>query len=131
VIQGVLATALIRELGKCYDVSVRDVDIDAFLSQVKLTVRTSTSLVLAIAGNAMKAFPGLGTLGGGVLHAIAYGLIFDSLGHAVATTMRDQHTLDAAAAATAMSGLLSSASAARMRRIAEMALNRDGADESD
>ena len=131
VIQGVLATALIRELGKRYDVSVRDVDIDAFLSQVKLTVRTSTSLVLAIAGNAMKAFPGLGTLGGGVLHAIAYGLIFDSLGRAVATTMRDQHKLDASAAATAMSSLLSSASAARMRRIAEMALHRNSADESD
>ena len=59
VIQGVLATALIRELGKLYGVPLRDLDIDAFLGQVKLTVRTSASLVLAIAGNALKAFPGL------------------------------------------------------------------------
>ena len=36
-------------------------------------------IVLAVAGNALKAFPGLGTLGGGVLHAFAYALIFDSM----------------------------------------------------
>lgn len=70
VVQGVLATALIRELARLHDVGVRELDVDAFLGKVKLTVRTSTSLVLAIAGNAAKAFPGLGTLGGGVLHAI-------------------------------------------------------------
>ncbi len=125
VIQGVLATALIRELGRLYDVTVRDLDIDAFLGQVKLTVRTSTSLVLAIAGNALKAFPGLGTLGGGVLHAIAYGLIFDSLGHAVARTMREQHALDATAATESLARLLADTSAERLRRIAAMALDAD------
>jgi GTP-binding protein EngB required for normal cell division len=123
VIQGVLATALIRELGKLYDVPLRDLDIDAFLGQVKLTVRTSTSLVLAIAGNALKAFPGLGTLGGGVLHAIAYGLIFDSLGHAVATTLRDQRALDGAQASASLARLLADTSAERLRRIAAMALS--------
>ncbi len=122
VIQGVLATALIRELAKLYDVAVRDVDIDAFLGQVKLTVRTSTSLVLAIAGNAFKAFPGLGTLGGGALHAIAYGLIFDSLGRAVATTFREQHSLDSSAATDALSRLLASTSAERVRDIARLAI---------
>ncbi|HET7778672.1 MAG TPA: Era-like GTP-binding protein [Rudaea sp.] len=129
VIQGVLATGLIRELGKLYGVSVRDIDIDAFLGQVKLTLRTSASLVLAIAGNAAKAFPGLGTLGGGVLHAIAYGLIFDSLGHAVATTMREHHCLDAAAASASLATLLADTSAGRLKRIAEYALQRadDGA----
>jgi GTP-binding protein EngB required for normal cell division len=124
VIQGVLATALIRELAKVYDVALRDVDIDAFLAQMKLTLRTSASLVLAIAGNALKAFPGLGTLGGGVLHAIAYGLIFDSLGHAVAATLRDQRRLDGAAAATALSQLLADAGIERLRRIAGYALDR-------
>jgi hypothetical protein len=122
VIQGVLATALIRELAKVHDVAVRDIDIDAFLGQVKLTLRTSASLVLAIAGNAAKAFPGLGTLGGGVLHAIAYGLIFDSLGHAVATTMREHHALDSAAASASLASLLADASAGRLRRIASYAL---------
>jgi GTP-binding protein EngB required for normal cell division len=125
VIQAVLATALIRELSKLYDVPVRDIDIDGFLGQVKLTLRTSTSLVLAIAGNAAKAFPGLGTLGGGVLHAIAYGLIFDSLGRAVATTLRDRRSLDGDAANTALAKLLAEASAERLRRIAEFALRGD------
>ena len=125
VIQGVLATGLIRELAKLYDVSVRDIDIDAFLGQVKLTLRTSASLVLAIAGNAAKAFPGLGTLGGGVLHAIAYGLIFDSLGHAVATTMREHHCLDSAAAGASLARLLADTSAERLRRVAEYALQHE------
>ena len=35
----------------------------AFLRQATLTLRTTSSVVLAIAGNALKAFPGLGTLG--------------------------------------------------------------------
>jgi hypothetical protein len=124
----VLAAALIRELAKLFDVPLRDLDIDAFLAQIKLTVRTSTSLVLAIAGNAFKAFPGLGTLGGGVLHAIAYGLIFDSLGRAVALTLREQHALDAAAAGATLSRLLAEGSAERLRRIAAYAF--DAADES-
>ncbi len=128
VIQGVLATALIRELAKLYGVTVRDIDIDAFLGQVKLTLRTSASLVLAIAGNAAKAFPGLGTLGGGVMHAIAYGLIFDSLGHAVATTMREHHSLDSAAASASLANLLADTSAERLRRIAEYALQRNDDD---
>ncbi|HEX4480180.1 MAG TPA: GTPase [Rudaea sp.] len=125
VIQGVLATALIRELAKLYGVSVRDVDIDAFMSHIKLTVRTSTSIVLAIAGNALKAFPGLGTLGGGALHAIAYGLLVDSLGRAVAVTLRDQHTLDSTAAGNALSRLLSEAGVERMRAIAKLAMDRE------
>ena len=128
VVQGVLATGLIRELSKLYDVPVRDLDIDAFLGQVKLTVRTSASIVLAIAGNAAKAFPGLGTLGGGVLHAIAYGLIFDSLGQAVATTLRERRRLDAAAADSALAGLLAASSAERLRRIVDMVVRGDDRD---
>lgn len=129
VIQAVLATGLIRELSKLYDVPVRDIDIDAFIAQVKLTVRTSASLVLAIAGNAAKAFPGFGTLGGGVLHAIAYGLIFDSLGRAVATTLRERHALDRDAANSALSQLLADTSTERLRRIAQYALS-SGKEES-
>lgn len=128
VIQAVLATGLIRELSKLYDVPVRDIDIDAFVSQVKLTVRTSASLVLAIAGNAAKAFPGLGTLGGGVLHAIAYGLIFDSLGRAVALTLRERRTLDRDAANSALSQLLADTSAERLKRIAQYALRGEKED---
>ncbi len=128
VIQAVLATGLVRELSKLYDVPVRDIDIDAFVAQVKLTVRTSASLVLAIAGNAAKAFPGLGTLGGGVMHAIAYGLIFDSLGRAVAVTLRERHTLDRDAANSALSRLLADTSAERLKRIAQYALRGEKED---
>lgn len=125
VIQGVLATALIRELSKLYEVPVRDLDIDAFLGKARLTLRTSTSIVLAIAGNAAKAFPGLGTLGGGMLHAIAYGLIFDSLGEAAATTLREQKKLDAEAAGSALARLLADTSGERLRRIAGLIVQGD------
>ena len=123
VIQAVLAAGLIRELSKLYEVPVRDVDIDEFVGQARLTVRTSASLVLAIAGNAAKAFPGIGTLGGGLLHAIAYGLVFDSLGRAVATTLRDHRALDQRAAHAALSKLLADSSMQRLRRIADLAFD--------
>ena len=45
-------------------------------------VRTQLTMILALTGNVCKAFPGLGTVLGGASHAIAYGLIFESLGHA-------------------------------------------------
>lgn len=129
VIQAVLATGLIRELSKLYEVPLRDVDIDEFVGQAKMTVRTSASIVLAIVGNAAKAFPGIGTLGGGVMHAIAYGLVFDSLGRAVATTLRDHHSLDQAAAHQALRKLLTDTTGERLRRIADIALR--GGDEHD
>ena len=125
VIQAVLATGMIRELSKLYEVPVRDVDIDEFVGQAKMTVRASASIVLAIVGNAAKAFPGLGTLGGGVMHAIAYGLVFDSLGRAVATTLRDHHGLDQAAAHQALRKLLADSSGERLRQLAAIALRGD------
>lgn len=134
VIQGVLATALIRELGKLYGVPLRDLDIERFLGRIKLTVRTSASVALAIAGNALKAFPGLGTLGGGALHAIAYGLLFDSLGRAVAQTLAETHSLDSDAASATLAQLLAETSGERLRRIAGYALTtgrQDGTEVND
>jgi len=98
VIQGALATALLRELTALYGLGLRDVDLDRFVERAGGTVRTATSVTLAIAGNALKAFPGLGTLGGGLVHAVAYGLVFDSLGRAVAATLAERGALDANAA---------------------------------
>jgi len=101
VIQGALATALARELAGIHGIPIREVDLDDFLTRAGGLLRTSTSVVLAVAGNALKAFPGFGTLGGGLLHAVAYGLIFHSLGHALAESFADlkrfdrQATLDA------------------------------------
>jgi uncharacterized protein len=97
VIQGALATAMLRELTRLHGLGLRHVDLDAFVARAGATARTSSALALAIVGNALKAFPGLGTIGGGAVHAVAYGLIFDSLGHAVAQTLAERKPLDDAA----------------------------------
>lgn len=89
-IQGYLGYSLIKALCAIYDVPLRQIDADAYLHKVSGRLKRSLPLLLAIAGNALKAFPGLGTLGGGVLHAIAYGLIFDSLGNAVRDTLESR-----------------------------------------
>ncbi|HEY6942949.1 MAG TPA: GTP-binding protein HSR1, partial [Dokdonella sp.] len=121
-IQGALGTALVRELARIHGVAVRELDVEALLSRVGLTVRNTTALVLAIAGNAMKAFPGLGTLGGGVLHAIAYGLVFDSLGHAIADTLAEHASLDVADVETRVRALLAEPARDRLERVARLAL---------
>ncbi|MEO7326773.1 MAG: GTPase [Dokdonella sp.] len=130
-IQGALGTALVRELARIHGVAVRELDVEALLARVGMTVRNTTALVLAIAGNAMKAFPGLGTLGGGVLHAIAYGLVFDSLGHALADTLAERSSLDAADVETRVRALLAQPARDRLERVARLALDasRNGARE--
>ncbi|MBB3225800.1 hypothetical protein FHW69_000390 [Luteibacter sp. Sphag1AF] len=122
-IQGVLATGLIRALAELYDVRVSEVDIESLIRQARLTLRTGTTVVLAISGNALKAFPGLGTLGGGVLHAFAYALIFDSLGTALATSLAATHTLDQFDTTARMKALMEKPDAPRLRQLA--ALTRD------
>lgn len=94
IIQGALATAMVRELTAIHALGVRDIDIDGLIERAGGLVRTTTSITLAIAGNALKAFPGLGTIGGGLLHAVAYGLVFDSLGRAVSATLAHTASLD-------------------------------------
>jgi hypothetical protein len=129
VIQGVLAAALVRELAALYAVPVKDVDLDAFLARASMSVRTATTLVLAIAGNALKAFPGLGTLGGGMLHAVAYGLVFDSLGRAVAATLAEQQRFDAEHAMQGLQRRLGEAARERLREVARMVWEESDADD--
>ncbi|MEN8179807.1 MAG: GTPase [Pseudomonadota bacterium] len=86
-IQGYLATQMVKALSKLYEVPVRKVDVELLLELVQKHVRGHSTLMLAIAGNALKAFPGAGTLAGGILHAIAYGYLFDALGRGVATSL--------------------------------------------
>lgn len=121
-IQGALATSLLRELAALHQVPIKQLDLDAFLRQATLTLRTTSSVILAIAGNALKAFPGLGTLGGGVLHAIAYGLIFDSLGRAVSQTLLDQHRFDQDQAQATLQRLLTEQARERLTHVAQLAL---------
>lgn len=121
-IQGALAAALTRDLARLYEVPVSDVQIDDFVRQAKLTVRTGSSIVLAIAGNALKAFPGLGTLGGGVLHAFAYALIFDAMGRALAGSLAERKSLDQHDAGERLQALLADASSSRLQRMAALTL---------
>ncbi len=122
IIQGALGTAMVRELARIHDVPVRELDVDGLLSRLGLTVRNTTALVLAIAGNALKAFPGLGTLGGGVLHAIAYGLVFDSVGRAIALTLAENARLDLAAAERHVHALLAEPGRERVERVARLVM---------
>jgi uncharacterized protein len=121
VIQGVLATALARELARIHQLELRDVDLDAFLARAGSLVRTTSSLTLAVAGNALKAFPGLGTLGGGLLHAVAYGLIFDSLGRALAQTFAETRKLDQEAGLRAFEAALAAPGRERLGLVVDLA----------
>jgi uncharacterized protein len=122
VIQGVLATGLTRALAELYAVKVSDVQIEDFVQQARLTLRTGSSIVLAVAGNALKAFPGLGTLGGGVLHAFAYALIFDSMGRALAASLAERHGLDQDDAGARLKELLADAGGTRLRQLATLTM---------
>jgi GTP-binding protein EngB required for normal cell division len=124
VIQGVLATKLVQELCALYGVSARDMEIDSFLRLAGGKVRNMTAITLAIAGNALKAFPGLGTLTGGLLHAVAYGMIFDSLGRAVAETLASRGELRAYPAAEAFEELMRDNLESGAVRFAQLALSK-------
>lgn len=121
VIQGVLATRLIRELSRLYGVPVKEIQIESFLELAGGKLRNMTALTLAIAGNACKAFPGVGTISGGVIHAVAYGMIFDSLGKAAAETLASRGELRPYPAAEAFEDLLHEHLESGALRFAKMA----------
>lgn len=121
VIQGYLAVSMVKELSNLYDVPVRRMDTDLLVDLVQKKVARTTTIVMAIAGNAMKAFPGVGTLVGGLTHAVAYGMIFHALGRAVAQSLESRGALRPAQAAQVFEEQLSDnleTSATRFARIA-------------
>jgi len=134
VIQGALATRLIQELCAVYDVSVKEVEIESFLKLAGGRIRKMSALTLAITGNALKAFPGLGTLSGGLIHAVAYGMIFDSLGRAAAQTLASRGALRPLPAAQAFEEQLNVAlekGAGQFARLAAQKMGRqDGGEAS-
>ena len=127
IIQGALGTAMVKELANVHGLRMRDVDIDGLIDNAGSLVRTTTSVTLAIAGNALKAFPGLGTVGGGLVHAVAYGLVFDSLGRAVAATLSQARSLDRQATLDAFEAQLQRPSRERLGIILDIA--REALDE--
>jgi uncharacterized protein (DUF697 family)/signal recognition particle receptor subunit beta len=126
IIQGLLATRLIQALCKLYGVSVKEVEIDSFLRLAGGKVKKLTAITLAITGNALKAFPGIGTLTGGLIHAVAYGMIFDSLGRAAAETLASRGELRPYPAAKAFEEMLNDNLEAGAIRFAKIALAEKG-----
>jgi len=123
VIQGYLGISMVKELANLYEIPVRRMDTDKLLELVQKRVARSTTIMLAVAGNALKAFPGLGTLAGGFTHAAAYGMIFDALGKAVALSLESRGALRPAQAAQVFEESLSEDLEARARRFARLALD--------
>lgn len=124
VIQGVIGTRMVQELCKLYDSPVSQLDIDQFLNFSQGQLKKSVPLVLAVAGNGLKAFPGIGTVAGGLVHAVAYGLIFDALGHSVAHTLEQRGALKAASAAATFQEMLSGNLEERTKTFARLVIEQ-------
>ncbi|MDH4107705.1 MAG: 50S ribosome-binding GTPase [Gammaproteobacteria bacterium] len=125
IIQGYIATTMTKELCGLYDVAPRDLDVEEFLSLSQSRVGRALPLALAVAGNALKAFPGLGTVAGGLVHAVAYGLIFDALGRSLTQTLTRYGELDPALAAREFEENIGEHIEAGVRKVAEMALEQE------
>ena len=89
-IQGYLGASMVKALCEIHGVSARQLDIDNFLNFSQRHVGRTLPLMLAVAGNGLKSFPGVGTLTGGLVHAVAYGMIFDSLGNSLRQTLEQR-----------------------------------------
>jgi hypothetical protein len=123
-IQGVLGYQMVRRLCELYEAPVRQVDIEQVLKQASGRVGKALPVTLAVAGNALKAFPGVGTLAGGITHAVAYGLLFDTLGRAVARTLESRGELPAAVVNRTIEDTLREDLEDRARRLAKIALGQ-------
>lgn len=122
-VQGYLGANMVKELCALYETPARSVEIERLLEQVQGHTGRTLPVVLALAGNTLKAFPGIGTVAGGVAHAVAYGLIFDAMGRAIVTTLASRGELHAAPAASLFKETMSEGLESRARRLVEVALD--------
>jgi GTP-binding protein EngB required for normal cell division len=122
-IQGYLGTRMITSLCELYEVPVREIELQKSLTLMQKQVSTAFPLLLAVAGNAAKAFPGVGTLAGGLMHAVAYGLIFDALGRAVSRTLETRGELRPAPASLMFRDNLVNDVESRARKLLRLALD--------
>jgi hypothetical protein len=127
-IQGYIGTAMTQELCKLYDATPRDLDIEEFLNLSQSRVGRALPLSLAVAGNGLKAFPGIGTVAGGLVHAVAYGLIFDALGRSLVMTLSKHGELVPEVAAKEFEEGISEHIEAGVRHVAKMALEEKPGD---
>ena len=121
-IQGYIGTTMTQALCRLYGAAPRDLDVEEFLDLSQSRVGRALPLTLAVAGNGLKAFPGLGTVAGGVVHAVAYGLIFDALGRSLVLTLSRHGELDPDIAAREFEESISEHIEAGVKRVAKMAL---------
>ena len=125
IIQGYIGTAMTRELCSLFGAAPRDLDVEEFLSLSQSRAGKALPLSLAVAGNGLKAFPGIGTIAGGVVHAVAYGLIFDALGRSLVLTLNAHGQLDPETAANEFEDGISEHIEAGVRQVARMALDQE------
>jgi predicted GTPase len=121
-IQGYVGTTMTQQLCRLYGAAPRDLDIEEFLSLSQSRAGRALPLTLAVAGNGLKAFPGVGTVAGGFVHAVAYGLIFDALGRSLVQTLSRHGELLPEVAAKKFEEGISEHVEAGVRRVARMAL---------
>jgi GTP-binding protein EngB required for normal cell division/uncharacterized protein (DUF697 family) len=127
VIQGYIGTTMTKELCKLFGAAPRDLDIEEFLTLSQSRAGKALPLSLAVAGNGLKAFPGVGTVAGGLVHAVAYGLIFDALGRSLVTSLLKHGELEPGTAAREFEEGISEHIEAGVRQVARMALDQDKA----
>lgn len=121
-IQGYLGTSLVKALCKLYDIPAREIDIQRFLDIAQNYVGRALPLLLAISGNVLKAFPGAGTVAGGLVHAVAYGIIFDAMGKGLASSLETTGDLRPAAAARKVGDQLGVDIGKKARQLARLAM---------
>ncbi len=122
-IQGYLGSRMVKSLCELYEVPVRDIELQKLITLTQQQARTALPLLLAVTGNAAKAFPGIGTLAGGLMHAVAYGLIFDALGRAVVQTLETRGELRPAPASLMFRDNLASNAESHARKLLRLALD--------
>jgi len=67
--------------------------IDVLLKAAARQFSEISKLSLVIGGNVLKSFPGIGTVAGGVMHALAYGLIVRGIGFALLELLEQREEL--------------------------------------
>lgn len=127
-IQGYLGTSLVKALCKLYDVPARELDVQRFLDIAQGYVGRAVPLLLAISGNVLKAFPGAGTVAGGMVHAVAYGIIFDAMGKGLSNSLETTGDLRPAAAARQVGDQFGEDIGKRARQLARLAVEARRAD---
>ena len=123
VIQGVLGSMMVKDICKLYGVPARQLDIDNFINFSQGHMKKSVPLLMAVAGNGLKAFPGIGTVTGGLVHAVAYGIIFDALGRAIIKTLEQRGKLKAAPASLTFKEMLGENMESRAKLFARLVLD--------